>query len=409
MPSSRIGVLIVGGGQAGARAAKTLRKVGYDGSIVLVGDEPCHPYERPALSKALLLNPAGSVPFVMSPLEYSELDVTLRLGVMVASIDRSERVALLEDGTPLAYDRMLIATGSRLRPLLIAGVAQQRVVGLRTLQHSSNLAARMAAVGHVTVIGGGFIGLEVAATALMRGCGVTVVEASDRLLPRLGCASASAEVLARHVAAGADIRLGVRVERGSTNGLHLTDGSIVPADLLVAGVGVSPDTDLAKRSGLEVNDGIVVNAACRTSDESIYAAGDVARQLQPSSGHHVRHESWQNANVQADIAARAIAGVEPGETLVPWVWSDQGSLNLQIAGDLATADEVVVRDFRKDGDGMTLLHFSRRSLVGAVSLDRGKDMLLIRRALAGSTPVRWNASLCDTSRPLRRLLDGIAA
>ncbi len=403
MQAENFDVVIVGGGQAGARAAKGLRSAGFAGTIAIVGAERHRPYERPVLSKALLVDPGGTIPFVLPEASYVELGIELRLGRAAVGLDRDAREVTLADGARLFYGKLLLATGSRVRPLSINGVAPDRLVYLRTLDDSGALAARLERSPHVTVIGGGFIGLEVAATAIQRGCRVTVIESADQLLPRLGCAEAGAAVLAHHRARGMEIRLGTCV-LGETGGLlELSDGSTAPADLLVAGIGVTPDTDLAVQAGLAVDDGIVVDADCLTSDPHIYAAGDVTRQWQPD-GPGMRFESWQNANLQADVAARAIAGVPRPLPSVPWVWSDQGDLNLQIAGRVADAEHVVLRDFSAAGDGMTLLHFGGGRLVGGVTIDRGKDMSLIRRALAQPAPIAPNILLANLALPLRQLL-----
>ncbi len=404
MGAETFDVVIAGGGQAGARAAKGLRSAGFAGTIVIVGAERRLPYERPLLSKALLLDPAGPIPFVLPQASYAELGIELRLGCALIALERDQRQVVLADGTRLAYEKLLLATGSRVRPLTIDGVEPDRILSLRTLDDSEALAARLDGSPHITVIGGGFIGLEVAATAAQRGCRVTVVESADRLLPRLGCAEASAVVLAHHRGAGIDVRLGVQVLRGAGGVLELSDGGAAPADLLVAGVGVTAETALAERAGLAVDDGIVVDAGCRTTDPHIYAAGDVTRQWRPLAGRSIRFESWQNANLQAEVAARAIAGTPPPPPEAPWVWSDQGRLNLQVAGHLVDVEHVVVRDFSAQGEGMTLLHFGGGRLVGGVTLDRGKDMALIRRALAQPAPVVASAALADPAAPLRRLL-----
>lgn len=397
-------VVIVGGGQAAARAAKAMRGAGFDGRVVIVGDEAHHPYERPMLSKALLLDPAMPVPFVLPEQGYAEAGIEVKLGCRAVEIHREARVVELQDGNRLHYDTLLLATGSSIRTLAIPGVADEAIWTLRTLDDARRLEAALRDKPSVAVIGGGFIGLEVAASAATLGCAASVIETADRLLPRLGCPEASRAVLDHHRSRGIDVRLGVSVERGEGDTLLLSDGAAARADIIVAGIGVTPNTALAEAAGLDVDDGILVDEYGRTSDPDIFAAGDVTRHFNPALGRRVRLESWQNANAQAEAAARTIAGVPTASTEVPWVWSDQGDLNLQIAGAPRAVDRAIVRGNSAADDGMSVFQFAGDHLVGGVTLNRGKEMPLIRRMLAQPNLTIDPVALADPTVPLRRLM-----
>ena len=393
--------VVIGAGQAAARAAKAMRSAGFAGAITILGAEPHAPYERPMLSKALLLSSDTPVPFVFPPQVYDDLAIELRTGCAALAVDRGARTVALADGSAVAYDRLMLATGGRLRRLSIAGVPPAAIHYLRDLDESRALEARLRERPSLAVIGGGFIGLEVAASAAMLGCRVTVIEAADRLLPRLGSPEASAAVLAHHRALGIDIRLGAGVSRGDGDTLLLVDGSSIDAGVIVAGIGVAPETALAEQAGLAVDDGVLVDEYGTTSDPLIFAAGDVTRHYHPLLGRRIRLESWQNANMQAEAAGRAMAGVRTPYQEIPWLWSDQGDLNLQMAGAPAAVDRTVVRG-RPDGpDGASIFQFDGQRLVGAVTLNRGKDMTMIRRLLGQDALALPAEQLADEAVPLR--------
>lgn len=395
-------LVIVGAGQAAARAAQAARMCDSEAKIIVFGSEPHLPYERPLLSKALLLNPETPVPFVFAETRYSELDIDVRANSTVISIDREAKTIGLEDGSSVGYDRLLLATGSQVRLLQIPGMEQSAINYLRTLDDCRNLEAKLKARPSMAVVGGGFIGLEVAATAAKMGCAVTVIEAADRLLPRLGCEEASALVLTHHRHNNIDVRLGCGVGRGERGYLLLTDDSEVAADVVVAGIGVSPATALAEAAGLAVDDGILVDEFGTTSDPSIFAAGDVTRHYNPLLERTIRLESWQNANLQAEAAGRAMAGCPKAYQEVPWLWSDQGDLNLQMAGAPAAIDRTIIRGSGHDGEGISIFQIENGHLVGGVTVNRGKDMTMIRRLLAQGELALPVEALADEDIPLRQ-------
>ena len=403
MEVERLSAVIVGAGHAGGRAVKVLREAGFKGSVTLIGAEPHLPYERPPLSKEFLQVPGARQSWVLEPDYVHEQDIQVRLGCSVTSIDRGRQVVILDDASEVAYDRLLLATGASVRQLSIPGYPAADIHYLRTIADAQALERRLAPERRVAIIGGGFIGLEVAASARARGCKVVVLEAADRLLPRLGSAEASEHVLRHHVRCGIDVRLGSRLAGSDGRRLQLSDGGVLDTDLLVAGIGVSPNIELASHAQLATDDGIITDADGRTSDPNIFAAGDVTRQWHPALGRRVRLESWQNANLQAEAAARSMMGLPPVKCEPPWVWSDQGSLNLQVAGAPAEIDRTVVR--RDDVDGSTsIFQFLGERLVGGITLNRAKEMALIRRVLTDPTSSFDPSMLADASIPLRRAM-----
>jgi NADPH-dependent 2,4-dienoyl-CoA reductase/sulfur reductase-like enzyme len=400
---ARFSAVIVGAGHAGGRAVKVLREAGFKGSVTLIGAEPHLPYERPPLSKEFLQVPGARQSWVLEPDYVHEQDIQVRLGCSVTSIDRGRQVVTLDDASEVAYDRLLLATGANVRQLSIPGYPAADIHYLRTIADAQALERRLAPERRVAIIGGGFIGLEVAASARARGCAVVVLEAADRLLPRLGSAEASEHVLRHHLRCGIDVRLGSRLAGSDGRRLQLSDGGALDTDLLVAGIGVSPNIELASRAQLATDDGIITDADGRTSDPNIFAAGDVTRQWHPALGRRVRLESWQNANLQAEAAARSMMGLPPVRCEPPWVWSDQGSLNLQVAGAPAEIDRTIVR--HDDADGSTsIFQFLGERLVGGITLNRAKEMALIRRVLTDPTSSFDPSMLADASISLRRAM-----
>jgi NADPH-dependent 2,4-dienoyl-CoA reductase/sulfur reductase-like enzyme len=341
---------------------------------------------------------------VLEPDYVQQQDIRVRLGCSVVSIDRGRQVVTLDDASEVAYDRLLLATGASVRQLSIPGYPAAHIHYLRTIADAQALERRLAPDRRVAIVGGGFIGLEVAASARARGCEVVVLEAADRLLPRLGSVEASEHVLGHHIRCGIDVRLGARLAGSDGRRLQLSDGGVLDTDLLVAGIGVSPNIELASRAQLATDDGIVTDEHGRTSDPNIFAAGDVTRQWHPALGRRVRLESWQNANLQAEAAARSMMGLPPPVPCEPpWVWSDQGSLNLQVAGAPAEIDRTIVR--RDDVDGSTsIFQFLGERLVGGITLNRAKEMALIRRVLTDPTSSFDPSMLADASISLRRAM-----
>ncbi|MGC1211970.1 MAG: FAD-dependent oxidoreductase [Micromonospora sp.] len=342
--------VIVGAGLAGAKAAQTLREEGFDGRVVLLGEELERPYERPPLSKGLLL---GTTPrhdvYVHDAGWYEDNDVELRTGAQVTAIDRDGRQVVLADGERLGYDTLLLATGSTPRRLDVPGADLDGVRYLRTLADSDRIAEALTDRAHLVVIGAGWIGLEIAAAARQRGAAVTVVEAADLPLQRVLGDEVARVFADLHRCHGVTFHFGagVRLLRGAdrVSSVLLTDGTELAADTVVVGVGVQPNVQLAEAAGLKVDNGIVTDARLRTSDPQIYAAGDVANAYHPLLGRHIRVEHWANALNGGPAAARSMVGQQVEYARLPYFFSDQYDLGMEYSGWVAPHgyDRVVFR------------------------------------------------------------------
>ena len=344
----------MGGGLAGAKAAETLRAEGFDGEVVLFGDEPEVPYERPPLSKDYLLGKAPRESAFVHPAEwYAEQSVDLRLGVPVTGIDRAARVVAFDGGTQ-AYDKLLLATGAAPRSLDVPGDALEGVRYLRKLPDSDALREAFRGGRRVVIVGAGWIGLETAAAAQLAGCHVTVVEPQPSPLyfaigPELGAVFA-----ALHEAHGVQFRFGESVAEfhgdaaGRVGSAVTSAGTVLPADAVIVAVGAGPNTELARAAGLEISNGVVTDAALRTADPDIYAAGDVACSYLPLLGRNVRVEHWSNALNGGPAAARSMLGQEVVYDRVPYFYTDQYDLGMECSGlpSPGTYDQVLYRGDR---------------------------------------------------------------
>src|SRR6185312_1918688 len=332
--------------------------------------------------------------------------LTLRLGVAALGIDRQARTIALSDGSAQPYDRLLIATGARLRRLALDGADRPNVLYLRTVEESLAIESYLKPGASILVIGGGFIGLEVAAAAKVRGAKVTVLEAAPTLLGRMGVPELSETVLRYHRSHGIDIRLEtfvLEMEAADTvRAVKLSSGERLETDLIVVGIGIDPETKLAVESGLEVDNGIVTDEHARTSDPLIYAAGDCTRHFNPRYGRKLRLESWQNAQMQADTAGRNMAGENASYDAVSWIWSDQHELNLQVAGVPDKVTETVVRG-DLDKSEFVLFQYDGDKLVGGITVNLAREMPIIRRMLA-SDKLFAKPQVADSSVKLRDLL-----
>ena len=398
--------IVIGAGQAGGRAVEAMRQTGFAGRIVLVGAEPHLPYERPPLSKEFLAADAGELQSMFERAWFNERDIDLHLGVAAIAIDRAEKQVRLADGATLSYDKLLLTTGAAVRELDIEGAALPGVHTLRTIEDNRAIEALFSAQKPVVVVGGGFIGLEVAAAAQLRGCAVTVLEFADRLMGRALPAQISAIFTALHGANGVDVRLNTGVARiegaGRAEAVVTTAGDRIAVQGVIVGVGIAPETSLAQAAGLTVKNGIVVDEYCRSSDADIYAAGDAASQWQPRPGRHLRLESWQNAQNQAIAAAQNTCGANLPFAEVAWFWSDQFDVNLQMCGAPADWKETVTRGDMAARDGI-LFQLKDTKIVGAIGLNRPRDMRFVKRLMAaGKTPTL--AQLADDNIGFRDLL-----
>jgi len=341
-------VVLVGGGHAAAAFVNSVRRAGYGGRLTLVSDEPVPPYHRPPLSKKYLaesLAPAQIL--IRAEAWYQEQGTTLRLGKRVQRIERESRGIVLDDGERIGYDRLVLLTGARPRRLPAdIGGSLQGVLAMRSLADADALAPHLVAGRRLLVVGGGYIGLEAAAVAAGKGLKVTLLEAAPRILQRVAAPATADFFRALHRSHGVEIREGATLRRlvgdgGRVRGAELADGSVIDADVVLVGIGVDPNVELAAGAGLAVDNGVCVDALCRTSDPAILAAGDCCSF--DYRGQRIRLESVQNANDQAAAAAHTVAGQDKPYAALPWFWSDQYDTKLQIAGLNLGHDDAVVR------------------------------------------------------------------
>jgi 3-phenylpropionate/trans-cinnamate dioxygenase ferredoxin reductase component len=346
--------VIVGGGLAGAKAAEALRSEGFTGRVVLIGDEADRPYERPPLSKEYLQGRSEREAMdVHPPAWYADQEVGLELATRVTSIDPAQRLVLRDPGGPLAYDRLLLATGSSPRHLPLPGAELSGVMTLRRVGDSDALRQALATASQIAVIGAGWIGLEATAAARIAGVAVTMIETAPLPLLRV-LGEEVAQVFADlHRDHGVDLRLGAQVEAitgsdGVATGVRLAGDVVVDADLVLVGVGVAPNTGLAEAAGLAVDNGVVVDEHLRTSAPEIFAAGDIARAFHPRIGTHIRVEHWANALNQPAVAARSMLGLPAVYDRWPYFYSDQYDLGMEYTGyvEPGGADSVVLRGDR---------------------------------------------------------------
>ncbi len=405
--------VVIGASVAGGKAVETLRAEGFDGRIVLVGEETERPYERPPLSKGVLIgNDEPSVVYLHPREWYDEQRIELRLGVRAERVDTGSREVSLSDGSVVGYDKLLLATGSSVRRLGIPGGDLSGVHYLRTLGESVQLQQSLAPGRRVVVVGAGWIGLETAAAARSRGAEVVVLEMQPGPLHAV-VGSEIGEVFADlHREHGVDLRLGDGVaefqgDGTSVTGVVTTSGTTLPADVVIVGVGIKPNTELAEAAGLSVDNGVLTDARLQTSDPDVYAAGDVARWQSPLYGRRLRVEHWANANDGGPAAARAMLGGPDTYDVIPFFFSDQYDLGLEYAGDVGPDgyDEVVVRGDLKTREFVALWLRGGQVVAGmnANVWDVQDDIQALIRASRAGTQVD-RAKLANADVPLGDLL-----
>ena len=387
------GTVIVGASQAGLQLAVSLRELGDDRPITLVGDEAHAPYQRPPLSKAFLSGTpdVDSLAF-RTPAYYADVRIELVRGDRVTNLALSSTgpegsgTATTSSGRTLEFDRLALTVGARPRRLVLPGADLDGVCYLRDVDDAARLRSCLTSARHVVIVGGGFIGLEVAAAARAQGKVVTVVEATERLMARGVAPIVSEAFRDAHVRRGSTVLTSAEVSAfsgcgGRVTSVHLADGTQLPADLVLVGVGILPRTELAEQIGLECDHGIVVDSYARTSKPSIVAAGDCTVLPHPLTGlGRVRLESVQNAVAQARVAAATLVGTLESAPTVPWFWSDQGDLKLQIAGLAAGYDDYVVRG-EPDSERYSVLYYRSGRLIAIDAINRPGDYLAVRKAL----------------------------
>lgn len=400
-------VVILGAGHAGGTLAALLRQYGHQGPITLVGEEPIPPYQRPPLSKAWLKGEADAESLALKPLEfYAEHRIDFRPGVRAVKLERSARRVELSDGSSLSYDVLVIATGARAIALPIPGADLPGVMFLRTAADAEQLKATIGPGKTLAVVGGGYIGLEVAASGRALGAEVVVLEREERVLARVACKALSDFFTGYHEQHGVKFELGCSVVgfegQGHVSGVKLADGRTIACDAVVVGVGATPNDEIAKDAGLECARGIVVDLEARTADPNVFAIGDVTHRPMPIyEGRMFRMESVPNALEQAKQAACAITGRPAPAGEVPWQWSDQYDLKLQIAGYAFDVDEIVIRGDPKTAR-FAVFHLKGNQLQSVEAINAPPEFMMGKMLIGNRKPVD-KTKLADPSISMKEV------
>ncbi len=400
------GIVVIGAGQAAGQAAASLRQEGYEGVITILGDEAQAPYQRPPLSKAYLSGEIGMDRVLVRPEKfYTDKEVTLKTNTAVTAIDRASKSVTTEAGDTFAYDKLLIATGSRPRILNIAGSDLQGIHYLRTIADVDGIRAAMQSATRLCIVGGGYIGLEVAAVAKKAGMNVTVVEAMDRILQRVTTPEMSEYYHNLHSDRGVNIMVNTGVDgfegdNGKVSAVRCGD-TLIDADLVIVGIGILPNVELAQAAGIECDNGIVVDDHCRTSDPDIYAAGDCTNHPNPILDRRLRLESVPNAMEQARVASANMLGGDKTYAAVPWFWSDQYELKLQMVGFSADGDSSVTRG-DKAANQFAVFYLKDNKVVAVDAVNSPKEFMVCKQLYGKSVDP---AALSDPEVELKTLLN----
>ncbi|MBX3477919.1 MAG: FAD-dependent oxidoreductase [Brevundimonas sp.] len=393
-------IVIIGAGHAGGTAAALLRQYGHEGPILLAGEEPAPPYQRPPLSKAWLKGEAELEDLLLRPESfYAEKKIELRTGATATAIDRVARTVAFADGSVEPYDALILALGSTARRLPIPGADRLDLLELRTLAQAERLKAALGPGRRLAVVGGGYVGLEAAASARALGAQAVVIERMDRVLARVASATLSAFFTARHRAEGVEILTDAEVTGFEDAGVRLADGRLVPADAVLVGVGALANDSLAAAAGLACDNGVAVDEQARTSDPAIWAIGDMTHRPVPVHDGAFRLESVPNALEQAKQAAAALTGRPAPAPEVPWFWSDQYDLKLQIAGLPAGADRQLVRG-DPTAPGFAVFHLKGDRIVCVEAVNAPAEFMAGRQFIGRRTPID-TARLADTAVPMK--------
>lgn len=378
-------VIIVGASHASAQLCASLRQEGWTGEVLLIGDEPSLPYHRPPLSKTYLAGKSNLEELLIrKPAFYEKQQVVFRQA-RVTSVERQARTVTLSDGETLGYDKLVLCLGARPRRLSLPGGDLAGVHYLRDAADIEAIRDNLASTSHAVIIGAGYIGLETAASLRNLSVTVSVLETADRVLQRVTAPEVSAFYDRVHREEGVDVRVGVGVTalegEAHVRGVRLADGDYIAADLVIIGIGVVPNVELAQRAGLSADNGILIDPQGRTSDPDIFAAGDCANYFDPRYGCRLRLESVPNAGEQAKVVAAAICGKEKEISALPWFWSDQYDLKLQIAGLNTGYDEIVLRGDPETGRDFACFYFDNGQLIAADCVNRAPEFVFSKRAI----------------------------
>jgi len=399
-------VIIVGAGHAAGQAAASLRQKGFEGRIVMIGDEEQAPYQRPPLSKAFLAGEIAIDRLYFKPEKFwPEHDVETQLSTRVEAIDCAARTVTLDNGESLEYTKLILATGSRVRELPIPG---HELPGVHYLRSIADVAAMQPAFkegARIVIVGGGYIGLEVAAVAKKNGLEVTVLETEDRVMSRVVAMEVSHFFQNMHREEGVNLELGRRVQEiggdGKVEEVRCADGFTVPADICLIGIGIIPNFDIAEAAGIKCSDGIVVNEFCQTSDPDVYAIGDCTRHPNPILGRHLRLESVHNAIEQGKTAAAAICGEQVAYAQVPWFWSDQYNVKLQIVGLTEGFEQCVIRG-NPDERSFAAFYLEGGKLLAVDAVNSPREFMLGKKLITAGASFDPH-ELADMSRDFKEL------
>lgn len=399
--------LIVGAGHAGRRMAESLRELLPAAGITLVGEEPHLPYDRPPLSKEGLIDENAIQETIINDRDfYQENNISLLLDTIVQAIDPKNKIVDLGDNKKIQYEKLILTTGSKAKKLSVEGLTEKDIFYLRTIDDSRNLRAAAQNKKNILVIGGGFIGLEVAATLSSQlKVGVTVLESNDRVLKRVMPKELSTYIENLHEKKGVSIKLNTRIESAEKRGdvyLIKTNHGPIECDLIIAGIGASPNQELAEKAGIAVDNGILVDEFGQTSLKDIYAAGDVTAHFSEFYNKNIRLESWQIAENQPEALARYLAGEDDAKyNELPWLWSDHYEFNFQLLGDFAFADKILIR--QEDEAHLAIIGLNADNQLKAVcTINQGRDMSMYRRLMQKQCAIPTD-QLTDISHPIRAL------
>lgn len=403
-------IIIIGAGQAGATVAIQLRQDGFTGRIILVGDEPHLPYERPPLSKERLLTPDTTNCQIFSADFYAEKQIEVRNNEKVTSINTQTRQILLANGEKLDYFKLVITTGASVKHISMLDELGEKVHTLRTIDDADMLRLSLSPEKRIAIIGGGVIGLELASTAIDLGCQVNLVDTGNRVMRRSIPPILSQFLFEQHQKNGVQFHMNTGLRTASRNQdnsftLTLENGTCLQADAIVYGIGVEPNVNLAIQAGIRVNNGIVINSHGQTSDPDIYAAGDVTACWQGQTQTFTRTETWENAQNQAITVAKAILAQNPPEFSAPWFWTDQCGLNIQLCGQM-NADQWICRGDMNAPEGFILFGFLQDILVGAITVNQGREMRNLKKMIALQHPF-CKATLENKETNLRQLSNSV--
>lgn len=400
--------IVIGASHAAVQLIISLRQNGWEGSITVISDEAYLPYQRPPLSKGYLANTIADKQLALrAPAAYEKLDVIFKLSTRVTAIDTDNKQVHLDSGETLCFDKLALCTGARARRLPIPGADLNAIHYLRTMDDVKGIQASSVAAKNAVIIGGGYIGLETAASLNKLGVKVTILETESRLLKRVASPQVSAFYLRLHTEEGIDIRLNTQaaelVGEQTLNQVICADGTAIDADMAIIGIGVIANTELASDAGLNVDNGILVNKLAQTSHSDIVAAGDCTNHPNPILNRNLRLESVPNATEQAKAAAASLCGIEKPYAELPWFWSDQFDVKLQIAGMNQGYTEAVVRGDIDNGRSFSVFYTANNKILAADCINRPKDFMLAKKLILQSADCD-PATLADENIELKSLL-----